>query len=201
MKPGREPEQGDPSFVQPVAARSHVCYRSPRLSWRLGAVALAAVVAAAVVLTRPGDGQTAYVHLNRALLASFPVFPGAVQVRRTSFPHDPNCRPHGYTTTVVYRVPTGTRAVAVVSFYATWLGRRGWHGNVRSFPVYGGLARFGKIGKTLHATFERRDARLALGTDDMVVLTDRPLRKQHILWRYEIAVDYRGRQVRCSEGD
>jgi hypothetical protein len=42
---------------------------------------------------------------------------------------------------------------------------------------------------------------VVLGTDDMTVVTDRPLRKQHIAWRYMIGVDYRGGRERCSEGD
>jgi hypothetical protein len=40
-----------------------------------------------------------------------------------------------------------------------------------------------------------------LTTDDMTVLTDRLLRAQQIRWRYTLAVDYRGRFARCSEGD
>jgi hypothetical protein len=118
------------------------------------------VIATVVVLTRSGDGRTAYVHRNEAVLAPFPVFPGAVKIRETSSPHDPNCTPGGFGTSVDYRVPPGTRAADVVKFYAGRLERRGWHGKIYSSPVLGrvvshGVPRLGKVGKSLSVAFRR----------------------------------------------
>jgi len=173
-----------------------------------------AAVAAVVVLTRPGSGKTAYVHRNEALLASLPVFPGAVKVRQASGSHG-NCRPPGYGTIVDYQVPKGTRAMAVARFYAAGLRRRGWYGSIWSEPIFGAapFRKLGKnrgvgfvggsplreIGKTLGVAFVRGDASVNIGTDDMMILTDRPLREQHIVWRYSIGIDYRGALVRCSD--
>jgi hypothetical protein len=185
------------------------------LSWKVGTVVVLAAVGAVVVLTRPGNGKTAYVHRNEALLASLPVFPGAVKVRQASSPRDSNCRPSGYGTIVDYQVPKGTRAMAVVRFYAARLRRRGWHGSIHSEPVFGaapfrklgknrgvgfvGGSPLRKIGKSLGVAFVRGDASVNIGTDDMVILTDRPLHDQHIVWRYSIGIDYRGALVHCAE--
>jgi hypothetical protein len=184
------------------------------LSWKLGAVVVLAAVAAVVVLTRPGNGKTAYVHRNEALLASLPVFPGAVKVRQASASHG-NCGPPGYGTRVDYQVPKGTRAMAVARFYAAALRRRDWHGSIQSEPILGaapfrklgknrGVGLVGgsplrKIGKTLGVFFSRGDARVSVQTDDMTILTDRPRREQHIVWRYSIGIDYRGALVICPE--
>jgi len=185
------------------------------LSWKLGAVVvLAAVAAVVVVLTRPGNGKSAYVHRNEALLASLPVFPGAVKVRQASGSHG-DCRPPGYGTRVDYQVPKGTRAMAVARFYAAGLRRRGWHGGITSYPVRG-AAPFGKlgknrgvgfvggsplrkIGKTLRVAFVRGDASVEVGTDDLMILADRPLREQQIVWRYSIGIDSSGALVRCPD--
>jgi hypothetical protein len=185
------------------------------LSWKLGAVIVLAAVAAVVVLTRPGNGKTAYVHRNEALLASLPAFPGAVKIRQASSSRASNCRPPGYGTIVDYQVPKGTRAMAVARFYAARLRRRGWHGSIQSEPILGaapfrklgknrgvgfvGGSPLRKIGKTFGVAFVRGDASVNIGTDDMMILTDRPLREQHILWRYSIGIDYRGALVRCAE--
>ena len=182
--------------------------------WKLGAVVVLAAVAAVVVLTRPGNGKSAYVHRNEALLASLPVFPGAAKIRQASASHG-NCGPPGYGTRVDYQVPKGTRAMAVARFYAARLRRRGWHGRIQSTPIVEGatIRKLGKnrgvgfvggsplrkIGKTLGVFFERGDASVSVSTDEMTILTDRPLREQHILWRYSIGIDYRGALVRCPE--
>ncbi len=185
------------------------------MSWKLGAVVvLAAVAAVVVVLTRPGNGKTAYVHRNEALFASLPVFPGAVKVRQASGSHG-NCGPPGYGTRVDYQVPKGTRTMAVARFYAAGLRRRGWHGGITREPIVGaasfrklgknrgvgwvGGSPLRKIGETLGVAFVRGDASVNIGTDDMMILTDRPLREQHIVWRYSIGIDYRGALVRCAE--
>jgi len=185
------------------------------LSWKLGAVVvLAAVAAVVVVLTRPGNGKTAYVNRNEALLASLPVFPGAVKVHQASASHG-NCGPPGYETRVDYQVPKGTRAMAVARFFAAGLRRRGWHGGITPEPIFGaapfrklgknrGVGFVGgspsrKIGETLAVDFGRGDASVSVGTGDMAILTDRPLRKQHIVWRYRIVIDSSGALISCGE--
>ena len=89
------------------------------MSWKLGAVVVSAAVAAAVVvLTRPGNGKTAYVDRNEALLASLPVFPGAVKVRQA-------------------RVLTGTAGPLVMGRLSTIRCRRGrvrWPSRVSMRP-------------------------------------------------------------------
>jgi hypothetical protein len=173
-----------------------------------------AAVAAVVVLTRPGNGKTGYVHRNEALLASLPAFPGAVKVRQASASHG-NCGPPGYKTRVDYQVPKGTRALDVARFYAAALRRRGWHGGITPEPIFGpapfrklgknrGVGYVGgsplrKIGETLGVFFARGDASVSVTSGDMTILTDRPLREQHIVWRYSIGLDYRGALVRCAE--
>lgn len=184
---------------------------------KLGAlVVVAAVVAVVVVLTRPGNAKTAYVHRNEAILASLPLYPGAVKVRQESGSHG-DCRPRGYGTRVDYRVPKGTRALAVARFYAAALRRHAWHGGITSQPVLG-PARFGKLGKnrgvgfiggsplrkigrTLRVAFVRGDASVEVGTDDLMIVTDRPLaeQEQHIVWRYSIGIDSSGALLRCPD--
>ena len=86
-----------------------IVYRFPEVLELGAVVVVAAVAAVVVVLTRPGNGKTAYVHRNEALLASLPVFPGAVKVRQVSGSDASNCKPRGYWTSVGYQVPKGTR--------------------------------------------------------------------------------------------
>lgn len=184
------------------------------MSWKLGAVVvLAAMAAVVVVLTRPGNGKTAYVHRNEALLASLPVYPGAVKVHQASASHG-SCGPPGYETRVDYQVPKGTGAMGVARFYAAGLRRRGWHGGITPEPIFGaapfrklgknrgvgfvGGSPLRKIGETLAVDFGRGDASVSVHTGDMTILTDRPLREQHIVWRYRIVIDSSA-PPRCGE--
>ena len=105
--------------------------------------------------------------------------------------------------------------MAVARFYAARLTRRGWHGRIQSTPIVEGatVRKLGKnrgvgfvggsplrkIGETLAVDFRRGDASVSVGTGDMAILTDRPLREQHIVWRYRIVIDSSGALVSCAE--
>jgi hypothetical protein len=87
------------------------------------------LLAAVLLVGCGGVSGGDYVSRNEALVASLPVFPGAVKAHEIS-----TRRAGGYTTMVVYRVPRGTTDGSVLRFYATRLGRRGWR-SVLAPPV------------------------------------------------------------------
>ena len=96
---------------------------------RRGVSAVAALTVALLLAGCGGVGRREQVRRSRAILAALPVFPGALTMHEFSTPEYGNGEasgPTGYTTTVVYRVPAGTRGTSVRRFYETRLGRRGW---------------------------------------------------------------------------
>lgn len=99
-----------------------------------GAVFVATAVTAAVLLAGCGGvGRRDYIRQNEAVLAALPVFNGAVKTHEFSTPEYGNgeaSAPTGYTTTVVYLVPPGTRGASVRRFYEKRLGREDWRSGV-----------------------------------------------------------------------
>ena len=137
---------------------------------------MSALTTALLVTGCGGADHGAYVRQNEAILASLPVFPGAVKAHELSTPEYSNGEfsdPTGYTTTLVYRVPHGTRGAAVVRFYEHRLERRGW-------------ARGSRIRKPWLVEFTRGRALVVLNT-----ITVRPRSGRHARF-YEVATDHRG---------
>jgi hypothetical protein len=138
---------------------------------------LMSVLAVALVLTACGGvNRRDYVAGNEAILNSLPAFPGAVKAHEVSTPDDRSegglsTRPNSYLTTVVYRVPRGTRGASVIRFYQTQLQRRGWE---RSKPP--------RV-----ADFTRGEAFVAVNAAFLM-----PAHGQPIDWMYELLVDHRG---------
>jgi len=111
---------------------------------RRGVVLLSAL-ALVLVLAACGANRQDYAARNRALLASVPVFPGAVKLHEASTPYvTPEggmSDPSGYTMTAFYRLPSGTSGPAVLRFFAKRLHRRGW----RSGRIAGNFTRDGAL--------------------------------------------------------
>jgi hypothetical protein len=132
---------------------------------RRGVLLLAALVATLLLAGCGGVRRRDYVAGNEAIVASLPVFPGAVKA------HEGSLRVHGdYRTTVVYRVSRGTTDASVLRFYATQLGRRGWS-KVTDLPADFTKGRAFVVVKTAFLTPAQR----RLGEQI-----------------YEVVVDYRG---------
>ena len=94
---------------------------------------MAALAAALLLAGCGGVGRREHVRRNEAIIAALPVFPGALKLHEFSTPQYGNGEasgPTGYTTTVVYGVPAGTRGTSVRRFYETRLGRQGWQSSV-----------------------------------------------------------------------
>jgi hypothetical protein len=91
------------------------------------------VLATVLTLTACGSVDRGhYVNRNEAIVKSLPVFPGAAKAHEFSTPYysGGGMSPHGYTTTVVYRVPAGTDGLSVRRFYEARLEQRGWRSSV-----------------------------------------------------------------------
>jgi hypothetical protein len=103
------------------------------------AVALISLATALGLAGCGGVNRSRYVDRNEAILKSLPVFPGAVARREFSTPHYATeaQSPNGYTTTVVYRAPRGTRSAQVLRFYETQLARRGWRSGIAGVGAAG----------------------------------------------------------------
>jgi hypothetical protein len=136
----------------------------------------ALLVAVVLLVGCGGVSRSDYVSRNEALVASLPLYPGAVKAHEISTPYVKSegglsSKPDGYTTTLVYRVRTGTPAASVLRFYETRLHGRGWRSSGRA-PV---------------GEFTRGGARVAVNT---VFLT--PKQQWRNDWIYELVADYRG---------
>lgn len=135
-----------------------------------------ALLGAATLLAGCGGvNRRDYVSRNEAILASLPVFPGAVKTHELSTPdygHGEFSDPTGYSTSVDYRVPRGTRGAAVLRFYESRLERRGWRVSFSSGAV---------------RNFTRKGSLVAL---DAILLS--PAHGKPLNWTYELDVDQRG---------
>jgi hypothetical protein len=145
------------------------------LEMRRGVLLVPALAATLSLAGCGGVSRRDYVARNEAIVASLPVFPGAVKTHEVSTPFVKtegglSTRPSGYRTLVLYRVPRGTRGEAVIRFYEARLGRRGWD----SLDISGSVP---------VANFTRGRALVAV---DAVTAT--PTGR----WTYAIVVDHRG---------
>jgi len=149
------------------------------------AVPLAPALAAGLLLGGCGAGgvsRSDYVARNETILKALPVFPGAVKAREYSVPEYSGgefADPSGYTTTLVSRVPRGTRRAAVARFYRSRLHRRGWQ-----VILEAGTAR--SVRRAI-VDYTRDGALVAVNT---LLLTQAREPYAHRL--YEVAVDHRG---------
>jgi hypothetical protein len=146
------------------------------LEMRRGVLLVPALTTVLLLTACGGVSRGDYVARNEAIVASLPLFPGAVKAHEISTPYVKSegglsTRPSGYTTTLVYRVPRGTSAASVLRFYETRLHRRGWQ----------------SVGKAPIGDFRRDDAIVAVNT---VFLT--PAQQYRNDWIYELVADYRG---------
>ena len=100
--------------------------------------------------------------------------------------------------------------MGVARFYVAGLRPRGWHGAIypQRIPGAASFRKLGNnrgvgwvvrtIGERLQVIFNRGDAGVDIHLGYMMILTDRPLREQHAVWRYRIVIDSSGRLVRCD---
>jgi len=141
-----------------------------------------------------GVNRRDYVHRNRTLLQSLPVFPGAIRWQLRSLPtydanRDNEPPPIGYLTRVFYRVPNGTTAGTVVRFYRTRLKPLGWRASIERIP--GVILDNGKqTSTTFIAEFKRDGADVDVNTRPLAVRTDLPPWKHSIHWTVELTVDH-----------
>jgi hypothetical protein len=145
-----------------------------------GVLLLPAVVAG-LLLSGCGASRGDNVARNETIAAVLPVFPGAVKMHEFSTPNYSGgefADPTSYTTQVVYRVPPGTRRIAILRFYRSRLRRRGWQSRAET-----GTTR--RIARSF-ANFARDRALLLVNT--LLLSSAEP----YPVWKYEIEVDSRG---------
>jgi hypothetical protein len=149
---------------------------------RRGVLLVPALTIALLLIGCGGANRRDEVRRNEAILAALPVFPGAVKTHEYSTPEYGNGEfsdPTGYTTTLVYRVPRGTRGAAVIRFYRPRLRRRGWESAVE-------LGTSRRVRRSI-ADFTRDGARVVVNTIFLTAARRRP-----VDWIYEIDADHSG---------
>jgi hypothetical protein len=127
-------------MVDAVERRTHGVVvdstRARRRQW-IGGAALVVILCAGC----GGGHKLGYVAQNKAILRSFPMYPGGrLWTSYTVFaPKHGNTPPHGmYTTTHQLLLPDGTQCQAALKWYGDMLSRRGWQRieHLQEFNLY-----------------------------------------------------------------